>query len=720
MMAKKLVVILAVVMCLLVAGDLAVDAQSTAGPQVLSVVSQPGSESLGLDVYFVITDDQGQPVLDPNLEAATIQVVGSASAPAPASLGDPQSDIYVVLLLDTSGSMANTIDQVRQAAISGLHSLPPNARVSVIAFDADQRIINDFTGDLTEVRNRIQQVQVTPGGATCLYDAVWNAIDRLDLNAVQPQDRRAIILFTDGRDQRRADSNEACSMHNLQDVVEKAQRGSSVGVHTIGLCGTDCGNINRVELSNLAGDTNAFVAIGNQTELGAMFETIMEGLNAQLVARAQVFPSQGLGQAVLAVKPRDVNGFVTTMFQFLSDKNYSAPLPPAAVRISQVLYQPHDNIYQLAISLVNPQPIDRLVLNVEETEGGKTVVTDLQINLDGQDAIQTDFSAQNLQAGKTYTIKVQAVDADGFMLEASGDDTTCPKGDKTYLACKVFKHEPPVAPGCEFTIQSVTPDYARGVFVFDLAMPAQCGDVFYQGLLVERETSQKVQDIARSSLFATQGVNKLEIPMPPALLVLKKNQAPPEYVMSLDLETRDEKKTAQTFTFLASAPPRPSFFQQVTNGLRQNPYLLIAIFAFVIAVLAYRAYQNQRAQKTKEELRRPPVAYTQPLQRIEPARRLRLTVLKTPGQPPAREVVLEKFPYVIGRREGDLILPDKKMSGRHAQVTVSGNQFFIEDLSSMNHTFVVGEQLAPGQPTLLSSPVRVRFGPDTEVEFQAL
>jgi uncharacterized protein YegL len=636
-------------------------------------------------------------------------------------VGDPQSNIYVVLLIDASGSMVNVIDQVREAAISGLRSLPPNARVSVIAFDDNRRVINDFTSDLAEVGNRIQQVQVTPGGATCLYDAVWDAVDRLDLNATRPQDRRAIILFTDGRDQRSADSNDPCSIHNFTDVVEKAQRQPAVGVHTIGLCGANCSNINGTELRNLADATRAFSAIGGQTELSAMFQAIMEGLNAQLVARAQVYPNQGLGQAVLAVKPRDVDAFVTTMFNFESDKDYSAPLPPAAVSISQVRYLPQDNMYQLAISLANPQSIDRLIINVEETEGGKNVVTDLQINLDGRDALQTDFSARDLQAGKTYTVKIKAVDANDYVLEASSDDTSCPKGDRTFLACKEFKHEPPETPGCAFAIQSVSPDYARGVFVFDLAMPAQCGDVFYQGFLVESETSQKVQEIARSSLYAAEGVNKLEIPMPPALLALKKNQAPPEYVMSLELETRDKKKSAETFTFTPGAPPQPTLLQRLTNALRQNPYLLVAIFAFVIAVLAYRAYQNQRAQKVKEESRRPPVVYTQPLPRAAPSQRLRLMVLKTPGQPPAREVVIDKFPYVIGRKEGDFVLPnDARITRQHARITASGNQFFIEDLDTTNHTFMAGEQLPPGQPTRLSNPARVRFGPDTEVEFQTL
>ncbi|MEI2692970.1 MAG: VWA domain-containing protein [Anaerolineae bacterium] len=168
-MTKRMFASLIVAFCLFSSMARAAQAQAPITPQVLSAVAQPGANSLGLDVYFVVTDTQGRPILNPNLEAATIQVVGGASAPVPASVGDPQSNIYVVLLIDVSGSMANVIGPVREAATSGLRSLPPNARVAVIAFDENRRVVNDFTGDLAEVGNRIQQVQVTPGGATCLY-----------------------------------------------------------------------------------------------------------------------------------------------------------------------------------------------------------------------------------------------------------------------------------------------------------------------------------------------------------------------------------------------------------------------------------------------------------------------------------------------------------------------------------------------------------------------
>lgn len=721
-MPKRLFAGLTAVLWLFLTGTLVAHAQSPVEPQVQGVVSQPGAESLGLDVYFVVTDAQGRPILEPNLEDVTIELVGSAGAPVAATVGDPQGDIYVILLLDTSGSMQNVIGQVREAALSALKSLPANARVSVITFDDRPTPITDFTGDLSEVQNRIQRVQAKPGGATCLYDAVWDAIDRLDLAVKPPQDRRALILFTDGRDQRSADSSDPCSIHTFQDAVQKAQRQPATPIHTIGLCGADCSNINSKELQGMADDTLAFSVIGRQTELSAMFQEIMDGLNAQLVAHANVYPQQGLGQALLAVKPRDANRFFTNTFNFLSDRDYNAPPPPAVVRITELLYQPPDDSYLLTLSVGNPQSVDRLILNVEETDGGKTVVNNVQINLEGREVLQTDFDAdQLLKAGKKYTLKIQAVDSNDLYLEVPGDSSSCSRDDKTILACKEFTHEPPIAPGCEFEIQSVTPDYAQKVFVFDLSMPALCDDVFYQGVIVEEETRQKVQNIQRSTFFANQGTNPLEISMPPSLLALKKNQPPPEYLMTLDLETKEGKQTSQTYAFTPPPPPQVPILTRIGNSLRQNPILLVAIFAFVIAFLAYRVYQNQRVQKTKDELRRPPVSRTEMVSLEIPQMRLKLRVLTTPGQAPNQEAVISQFPYVIGRKEGDFTLPDdQRMSRIHAQITAHGNEFFIEDLDSTNHTFVGGEKLEPRKPVRLKGATRVRFGPDTEVEIETI
>lgn len=692
----------------------AVYAQSPVTPQVISTVSQPGADSLGLEVYFVITDSEGRPVLEPNLEEATIQVVGSASEPIPASVGDPASTLYVALLLDVSGSMQNVIGQVRSAAMEALKTLPANARVSVIAFSDKISVINEFTGDFNEVQNRLQQVRAVPNGPTCLYDAVWDVIDRLDQAAARPQDRRALILFTDGRDER--GNGQACSVHTLLDAVQKAQRQPATPLHTIGLCTANCANINGSELREMAGATSAFAAIGGQTELDDLFQTIMDGLNAQLVARAQVYPRAGLGQAVLAVRPRDLNLFATTMFNFQSDRSYAEPLPPVTVRINQLDFQPAAASYLLQVAVGNPQSADRLILGVEETEGGKTVVKNLEINLNQRDLLQTDLPAGNLLPGRKYTIKIQAVDANDQFLTRPAEVQGC-SDDPTVLGCKEFTHEPPVAPGCEFAVQSVESDYSRQVFHFDLVMPAQCDDVFYQGVIVERESGQKLQDIARSTFFAAAGTNRLTLPMPARLLQLNKKEAVPELALDLTLETREGKQTAVAYEFIpARRPPTP-----MSETLRNNVPVLVGILACIAAYLIYRMLQAQKAQKAKDELKRPPVNRTEVQESKKPTMRLRLRVLASPDSQVAREVIIEKFPFVLGRSEGDLLFKgDKRISGKHARITISSNEFFIEDLGSTNYTYLAGKPLKPQTPHRLLGKLSVRLGPDTELEVETL
>lgn len=713
-MTKRILAGLGALFVLFWVAVLAVSAQAPVSPQVISTVSYPGAEGLGLDVYFVVTDSNGQPVLEPNLEEVTIQVLGSASAPIPATIGDPQSTIYVVLLLDVSGSMQNVIGQVRAAALSALKTLPSNATVSVITFSDRISVVTDFTGDFATVQQRIQQIGVAPGAPTCLYDAMWDIIDRLDNAATEPQDRRALILFTDGRDEK--GNGQACSIHTLQDVVQKAQRQPATPIHTIGLCGATCANLNATELSDIASATRGFAVTGGQTDLEDMFQAIMDGLNAQLVARAVVYPRQGTGQAVLAVRPRDLNAFVTTMFNFQSDKDYAEPLPPVAVRVTELTFQPGNNVYQMGLGIGNPQSADRLIVSIEETEGGKTVLKGLEINVEGRDTLQTDLPAANLTAGRKYTIKLQAVDVANRFLTVAEGDNAC-SDDPTVLGCKEFTHEPPEAPGCEFGVQSVASDYTNQVLRFDLVMPRQCNDVFYQGVIVQKDTGQKVQDIARGTFFAAQGTNQISIPMPARLLQLKKKEAVPELEMALTLETREGKQTTLPYAFVPDRRPSVPF----TKVLERNiPFLVVGLVLASLYFL-YHSWRTQQEAREKREKMRPPIkSTTEPAVVQKPAMRLKIRILSTPDTKARRELVVTEFPFAIGRKEGDLIIEDPKITRKHAQITVSGNEFFIEDLNSTNHTYLAGTPLTPHSPQRLLGKLKVHLGPDTEIEIETI
>lgn len=89
---------------------------------------------------------------------------------------------------------------------------------------------------------------------------------------------------------------------------------------------------------------------------------------------------------------------------------------------------------------------------------------------------------------------------------------------------------------------------------------------------------------------------------------------------------------------------------------------------------------------------RPPIeSTTKPVSFEAPAMRLKIRILSTPDPKNRRDLVVSQFPFVIGRKEGDLIIEDQKVSRKHAQIVISGNEFFIEDLDSTNHTYLAGK-----------------------------
>lgn len=111
-----------------------------------------------------------------------------------AFLATVNAPFYVVLMLDTSDSTRDSLPQIRRAAIAFLNQLSSRDRIKIISFDSDVRDWNDFTGDQAILRGAIEKT--VSGKGTRVYDAVQTA-----MNALRPiQQRKAIVLFTDGAD----------------------------------------------------------------------------------------------------------------------------------------------------------------------------------------------------------------------------------------------------------------------------------------------------------------------------------------------------------------------------------------------------------------------------------------------------------------------------------------------------------------------------------------
>ena len=86
----------------------------------------------------------------------------------------------------------------------------------------------------------------------------------------------------------------------------------------------------------------------------------------------------------------------------------------------------------------------------------------------------------------------------------------------------------------------------------------------------------------------------------------------------------------------------------------------------------------------------------------------RLPRLEEPG---GQVHLLRAGVTVVGREGTDILLPDKTVSRRHAQVTVAGDgAVTVEDMGSTNGTQVGGEALVPHVPRRAFAGDRVRFG----------
>lgn len=118
---------------------------------------------------------------------------------------------YVVLMLDTSASTQEKLGEIKRAALAFLSQLGSRDRVKIISFDGEIRDLNDFTSDKAILRGAIEQAR--SGQGTRVYDAMQMALDALG----SIQQRKAIVIFTDGMDWHSDRSTFEGTVHDLDE-----------------------------------------------------------------------------------------------------------------------------------------------------------------------------------------------------------------------------------------------------------------------------------------------------------------------------------------------------------------------------------------------------------------------------------------------------------------------------------------------------------------------
>lgn len=108
-----------------------------------------------------------------------------------------EEPLNVALLLDTSQSTSQVLDDIKKDAASFLKELRPQDRALVMSFDYEVHLLCSLTSDRKALERAIKDARVGERRGTTLRDAVAEVIER---QFKRIDGRKAIILLTDGKD----------------------------------------------------------------------------------------------------------------------------------------------------------------------------------------------------------------------------------------------------------------------------------------------------------------------------------------------------------------------------------------------------------------------------------------------------------------------------------------------------------------------------------------
>jgi Ca-activated chloride channel family protein len=174
-----------------------------------------------LDVTVVSSD--GRFVTD--LKEGDFELVEDGKPQAVSTFLREELPVSLVLLVDSSISVADRLPLAQAATERFVASLRPGDEVRLVAFNERVDILQDFTADKDALRAAV--ARISAGGATALYNALYSTLrGRAPEWADGRLRRRVIVLLSDGED--------TASLVWEEQVVELVRRREAT-VHVVAL-----------------------------------------------------------------------------------------------------------------------------------------------------------------------------------------------------------------------------------------------------------------------------------------------------------------------------------------------------------------------------------------------------------------------------------------------------------------------------------------------------
>jgi hypothetical protein len=485
-------------------------------------------------------------------------------------LKKPDIPIYVTLVLDSSGSMTGAAARLQEAARQALNNTPENSRFSIVQFDEEIKLLQDFTDNLQTLSFAIDNYKVSRSG-TCLYDAAFTSVEAL---AKTPVGRRAVILFTDGKDETR--DGRQCSQRSYRDVVNLAAQ-NQVPVHTIGLT-SPSGDMNEAELRNMAAVTGGFSAIGGQDNLNASFDQIMAALKAQWMVEAPVYPRKGSNDAVFKLTFKDGKS-INKAFTFTSETEYPGPPSPVSLSFAGLTLNAAEQTYEAQVTITSPELVGYVKISVWDTDAGIKVgehVYENPVNFNS-----FFIPTEGLGIKREFELRIMAVNRADQTPVILGRDR---EGKTTVELLHTFTFDPTAAyPAIQ--IQSVVPQDGDLLLNVALSNPGLVGRI--EGWLVNENTNTLVAGSTFQSTGQEASGGSIFIPM-------KANRiADGKYTIVLRVLSVSNAEYSRAeypgFTYRA-----PSLFARIPAALAASPVILYAIVGIILVVVLFLMISSAR------------------------------------------------------------------------------------------------------------------------------
>jgi Ca-activated chloride channel family protein len=224
-------------------------------------------------IYATVTDLQGS--LVPNLAREDFEVLDNNIRQDLIVFENQTQPITAVVMIDSSGSMTNSLKLVKKGAEEFVVRLLTQDKAQVGAFNDKVQFSGSFTADRDELVAALKELDY--GNSTRLYDAIDQSLDKL----AAVEGRRVIVVLTDGDD--------TASKAGQGDVLSRATQ-DEVMIYGIGLESDYFNGVRQVRTSpdrvlrKIADETGGgYYLLRATADLNTTFTRIAQELHSQYV-----------------------------------------------------------------------------------------------------------------------------------------------------------------------------------------------------------------------------------------------------------------------------------------------------------------------------------------------------------------------------------------------------------------------------------------------------